>query len=125
MALCLALSGLFLFAAQNKEKATQDAPPAAFVEMMKAEPGLILDVRTSKEVAKGMIEGAQHLDFYGEAFETELGKLPKEQPVYVYCRSGGRSGKTMAMMEKLGFKNVVNLAGGMLAWEKAGLPIAK
>ncbi len=41
----------------------------------------------------------------------------KEEIVYVYCRSGNRSGQACLMLEPYGFKNVVNVAGGMLDWE--------
>jgi hypothetical protein len=41
----------------------------------------------------------------------------KEEIVYVYCRSGNRSGQACMMLEPYGFKNVVNVAGGMLDWE--------
>ncbi len=41
----------------------------------------------------------------------------KEEIVYIYCRSGNRSGQACMMLEPYGFKNVVNVAGGMLDWE--------
>ena len=41
----------------------------------------------------------------------------KEEIVYVYCRSGNRSGQACLMLEPYGFKNIVNVAGGMLDWE--------
>jgi rhodanese-related sulfurtransferase len=41
----------------------------------------------------------------------------KEEIVYIYCRSGNRSGQACLMLEPYGFKNVVNVAGGMLDWE--------
>jgi len=41
----------------------------------------------------------------------------KEEIVYFYCRSGNRSGQACMMLEPYGFKNVVNVAGGMLDWE--------
>lgn len=41
----------------------------------------------------------------------------KEEIIYIYCRSGNRSGQACLMLEPYGFKNVVNVAGGMLDWE--------
>jgi hypothetical protein len=41
----------------------------------------------------------------------------KEEIIYIYCRSGNRSGQACMMLEPYGFKNVVNVAGGMLDWE--------
>jgi len=42
----------------------------------------------------------------------------KEEVVYVYCRSGNRSGQACLMLEPYGFKNIVNVSGGMLAWQE-------
>jgi rhodanese-related sulfurtransferase len=42
----------------------------------------------------------------------------KEETVYVYCRSGNRSGQACMMLEPYGFKNVYNVVGGMLAWQE-------
>ena len=42
----------------------------------------------------------------------------KEETVYVYCRSGNRSGQACLMLEPYGFKNIINVSGGMLAWQE-------
>jgi rhodanese-related sulfurtransferase len=42
----------------------------------------------------------------------------KDDVVYLYCRSGNRSGQACLILETMGFKNVVNVAGGMLAWQE-------
>ncbi len=84
---------------------------------------LVLDVRTPGEVAEGKIEGAMVIDFQGPNFNSMIDKLDKAQPVLVYCAVGGRSGKTMDMMKKKGFKEVYNLEGGIQAWNAAGKPL--
>ena len=77
----------------------------------------LLDVRTSEENQNdGGIEGAVNIDFYGDSFQAELDKLNKDIPTLVYCRSGGRSGKTAVMMKEKGFKEVYDLEGGMNKW---------
>lgn len=78
----------------------------------------IVDVRTPKEVAAGKIDGSVAMDFYADDFKTLIGTLDKGQPTLVYCKSGGRSGKTMKMMKKMGFKEVYNLEGGYTAFAK-------
>lgn len=78
----------------------------------------VVDVRTPEEVAAGKIDGSVAMDFFAGDFETLIGTLDKEQPTLVYCKSGGRSGKTMKMMKKMGFKEVYNLKGGYTAFEK-------
>ncbi len=42
----------------------------------------------------------------------------KNDPVYIYCRSGNRSGQACLILETMGFKNLVNVTGGMLAWQE-------
>ncbi|MBN8718086.1 Rhodanese-related sulfurtransferase [Hydrobacter penzbergensis] len=42
----------------------------------------------------------------------------KDQEVFIYCRSGNRSGQACLILETMGYKNVVNVTGGMLAWQE-------
>lgn len=84
---------------------------------------VILDARTQEEFDEGHIDGAVMLDFYRDDFQSELAKLDKDVPYVVYCRSGNRSGQTIALMEGLEFQTVADVAGGALAWEAAGLPL--
>ena len=79
----------------------------------------ILDVRTPAEWKTGIIEGAQLVNFYSEAFEADILKLDKEHPIFVYCKSGGRSAKAADILAKNGY-TVYNLEGGMGAWSAAG-----
>ena len=78
--------------------------------------GVLLDVRSDREFSMGHIKGANQIDFYRSDFQEELAKLDPEVPVYVYCRSGNRSGQTAQMMKQMGFTTVYNLRGGMVAW---------
>ena len=87
--------------------------------------GIILDVRTPDEVAQGHIAGASILNIYDEDFERKLNLIQKDKPVYVYCRSGGRSSRAAQIMGKNGFSEVYNLEGGMGAWNRANLPTVK
>ena len=86
---------------------------------------ILLDVRTPGELTQGYIDGAINLDYSSSNFQTELNKLDKTKPVYVYCRSGRRSASTMSQMQELGFVEVYNLSGGIIAWSQAGLTIKK
>ena len=73
---------------------------------------MIIDVRTQSEWGSGHITKAVHLPL--DSFENGIESLIKDkgQPVYLYCRSGNRSGKALKIMQKLGYTNAVN-AGGM------------
>jgi rhodanese-related sulfurtransferase len=79
---------------------------------------IILDVRTEDEWNEGFIPNAVFNDIYGgQAFVYRLDELDKTKNIYVYCKSGGRSGQACAVMSQLGFENVFNLEGGILNWE--------
>jgi len=84
---------------------------------------VILDVRTTEEFDSGHLEGAVMLDFYDPDFAAQIAELDPDVPYLLYCRSGNRSGQTAEIMEQLGFADVADVDGGILAWADAGLPI--
>lgn len=92
--------------------------PTEFKELMAHEGVQLIDVRTPGEVAEGMIEGAENIDYNGADFKQKIDALDRDQPVLVYCRSGGRSGRAAAMMKEMGFKEVYDLQGGYMNWPK-------
>ena len=73
---------------------------------------VIIDVRTLDEWNAGHLATAQHLqlDLVAESIETAV--VDKDQQVYLYCRSGNRSGQAKIIMDGLGYTNVIN-AGGL------------
>jgi rhodanese-related sulfurtransferase len=88
-------------------------------------PVILLDVRTDGEVAAGKIEGAVTIDLYDAQFSTKIRELDRTLPVLIYCRSGNRSTTAMKKMEEMGFIELYNLTGGIIAWSRAGLPVVK
>jgi rhodanese-related sulfurtransferase len=100
-----------------------DLPPAEFKAQLEAQKGLVLDVRTPAEVAQGKLAGASVIDFNAPKFEQKVALIARDKPVFVYCARGGRSSQAAALMTKLGFKKVYNLAGGLAAWNGQGLPV--
>jgi rhodanese-related sulfurtransferase len=89
-----------------------------FAQALKDNPkAQLVDVRTPAEYQKGTIEGSRHINFYGEDFTAQLeAQLDKNRPVYLFDRSGIRSGKAAVIMEELDFKKIYDLDGGFLAW---------
>lgn len=79
---------------------------------------LMLDVREQDEWRAGHMAGAVHVPL-AELDPTSIGL---GTPIVAVCRSGSRSGKAAADLAQAGH-DVVNLAGGMLAWDDAGLPM--
>jgi rhodanese-related sulfurtransferase len=121
--LFLVVANLYSCQSQSAGKAVS---PKVFSEQVKATKNpVLLDVRTPEEFAEGYIPNAVNIDFYKPDFKTQIARLNKEQTYFVYCKTGGRSASTVDIMRKEGFKNVVDLDGGFLAWEKAKLPIVK
>lgn len=98
-----------------------DAP--TFKRLMEQKGGILLDVRTPGEVARGRLPDATVLDINGEGFERKLALLQKDKPFFVYCASGARSASAAELMIRKGFSEVYNLEGGIGAWMRAGLPI--
>ncbi len=84
--------------------------------------GKLIDVRTSKEYEEFHIPGAVMIDYKNDNFKTEFEKLDKKTPVLIYCRSGGRSGRAMKVLEKMGF-TVYNLDKGIKDWKSNGMPL--
>ena len=77
--------------------------------MINKENGIIIDVRTPQEFSSGHIMEATNIDYYSEQFLEKLNIVRRDLPIYVYCRSGGRSSSTANKMKKLGFKKVYNI----------------
>ena len=94
-----------------------------FKELMdKTSNKTVLDVRTNDEVAQGVLPQATQIDYNGGDFESQLEKLDKNKPVFIYCAVGGRSGSASSILAKKGFKKVYNLEGGINAWIASGFP---
>jgi len=128
----LILSALFFFSCEGEKTKKQNNQPEEshksevtskdinaqeFKTLIEKGAGIIVDVRTPGEFTRGYIEGAKNINISGN-FSEEIQKLDKNQPVYVYCASGGRSSRAMQMMKQMGFKEVYNLMGGYNAWPK-------
>ena len=86
---------------------------------------MILDVRTGEEYKAGHIENSINIDYKSPKFKENVSNLDKEKIYLTYCRSGRRSANSAEIMEELGFENIYMIEGGILAWDKAGLPIKK
>lgn len=94
-------------------------PEIAVTEL--ADDAVVVDVREPDEWNAGHAPGAIHLPM-GDV-PARLGELPEtDEPLPIICRSGNRSGRAVQWLQQQGF-DVVNVAGGMLAWKRAGKPI--
>jgi rhodanese-related sulfurtransferase len=93
----------------------------------RGKPVELIDVRTPAEYRSlhAAIARVVPLDELnpGKIMESRLGA--KDEPLYVICRSGVRGEKARERFLAAGYPNVVNVAGGTLAWDKAGLPVVR
>ena len=83
-----------------------------------ASGALLVDVRTSEEYAKSHAKDAVLIPLT----DIQKGIYPevaKDQPVYLYCRSGNRAGQAKTILEKTGFTNVISI-GGLTDWQSQG-----
>ncbi len=78
----------------------------------------LVDVREPHEHAEFNIGGLLLPLGKVQTMQTEEIDELKGETVYLYCRSGNRSGQACLILETMGFTNVVNVTGGMLAWQE-------
>jgi rhodanese-related sulfurtransferase len=81
----------------------------------------VLDVREDDEWARGHIAGAQHIPL-GQ-LQARVAEVPDDRKVVCVCAVGGRSGMATQFLAA-GGRDVVNLDGGMVAWQSAGRPVS-
>ncbi|MGN0157521.1 MAG: rhodanese-like domain-containing protein [Brotaphodocola sp.] len=99
-----------LFDFIKKEQGEEESLDAA-VERFRATPGaVLLDVRTPDEYREGHIPGSKNVALQAIECVTEV--VPEKQvPLFVYCRSGSRSGRAVAAMKQMGYTKVENIGG--------------
>ncbi len=95
------------------------------VRLLNDDNVVILDVRESNEYQSGHLREAIHIPM--SSLNKRIGELDKyrDRPILAYCRSGSRSNSACRTLSKQGFEKVNNLAGGMIGWASANLPISK
>jgi len=86
-------------------------------------PAVLLDVREPNEVREVRVEGALLIPM--SELGTRIGEVPKDQPVIVMCAVGGRSANVTGYLLGQGWEDVGNVAGGIEAWERVGLPVSR
>ncbi len=121
-----ALLGLILFTEFRRFTAKfSNIGPAAAIGIINHDNAVLLDVREQNETNEGMIADAIHIPL--SVFPKRVAEMDKHKDatVIVYCRSGNRSGGACRTLTQRGFEKVHNLAGGIIAWQEAHLPVQK
>lgn len=81
----------------------------------------LLDVRSDQEWRAAHIDGAHHL--MAGHLRSQIGRLPKDKEIVVICGSGYRSTVAASVLERASFERILNVAGGIEAWKRAGFPL--
>lgn len=106
-------------------------PPIRSIDVTEAERRLredpdrplLVDVREEHEFVDVRAPGAVLVPM--SAFAERVGTLPSDRPLMVVCHLGGRSAAVAGFLIRSGRTDVVNVAGGMDAWERGGLPVRR
>lgn len=101
---------------------TERLSPGVAADRLKSDvPPHIVDVRTSHEHEAKFIGGSVNLPL--SRLSQRVGELPRDRPLLVHCAGGYRSSIAASLLQQAGFAQVSELAGGIAAWEAAGLPL--
>ena len=102
----------FVFFSCSKINVNKEAAFSSYYKNKSSK--ILIDVRTPEEFKSGQAIEAINIDFYNENFETDLLKISKNKEIYLYCRSGRRSGIASQFLIENGYRNVYNIDGGTI-----------
>jgi rhodanese-related sulfurtransferase len=120
---CTLTAALFFLACNSN---AQNVDANAFEQKINAGGVQVLDVRTAGEYSGSHLKNVMLADWTNKAqFEERVKYLDKNKTLLVYCAAGGRSGQAAVWLKEQGFKEVVNLQGGITAWNAAGKAVVR
>ncbi len=100
-----------------------NVPVSVAKELLDEGGYIFLDVRTAKEFKMGHIPGAVHIERGLLEFKINNQIPDKNAQIVAYCKVGGRGSLSAQTLVRMGYKNVINIEDGWIAWEKAGYPV--
>jgi rhodanese-related sulfurtransferase len=116
--------GMLLWPIFKRGAAGASVDTARAVQLLNREHASLIDVRSAEDYAKGHVAQAKNIPLDQLANRAaDVGS--KDKPVIVMCATGSTAGKAASTLRAAGFTNVVNLMGGLGAWQSAGLPTVK
>ena len=122
-ALVLVASTLVIGGCASTAASGGKVEPGVFLADVAAPDVIVLDVRTPAEFAAGHLAGARNIDVEGADFASQVAALDPSATYAVYCRSGRRSALAAAKLSELGFRNVLDLNGGLADLQAAGAQV--
>lgn len=119
----VALASLFFVACHSS---AQNIDANVFEQKLNAGGAQVLDVRTAGEFIGGHLKNVLQADWTDrEQFVERTKHLDKNKTLLIYCASGIRSAQAAAFLKQEGFREVINLQGGIAAWNAAGKPVVR
>ncbi len=113
---------LFLWNCNGQQAKIKKLEPKEFTKEISLNTNSqIIDVRTPEEFSGEHINNARNINWNNPDFQSEVSKLDKNKPVFVYCLSGGRSAKAASKLASMGFENIYDMNGGMVKYISEGL----
>lgn len=100
-----------------------NVPASIAKELLNKGGHIFLDVRTAKEFKMGHIPGAIHIARGLLELKINNQVSDKNAQIVVYCKVGGRGSLAAYTLVRMGYKNITNIEGGWIVWEKAGYPV--
>ena len=124
LALVIILTLLASTGVSQKLLGFKEVQPQELTHMINRQDAMVLDVREDKEFGEGHIVNAVHVPL--SVLEARLKALDKfkGRPIVTTCQTGDRSARAAALLRKHGFEPVYKLAGGLVAWRGAKLPLS-
>ncbi len=102
--------------------ATERVSAPFAVELVSSlQPPLVIDVRTQRERQQKRIAGSLSMPL--NHLVENIGKIPKDRSLLVYCAGGYRSSIAASLLQRNGYERVSEIAGGIVSWETANLPV--
>jgi rhodanese-related sulfurtransferase len=102
---------------RSKPKGFQNLGSDDFLSSIKKNSrARLIDVRSEAEFRTGHIKGAKNINVMSSQFLSQISKIAKEDPIFLYCRSGNRSSSAAKQLAKIGYTEIYNLKGGLLFW---------
>jgi rhodanese-related sulfurtransferase len=120
----LVSGGLLLWPMLSRGVGGSAVSSAEAVRLINREKGVLIDVSEPAEYAAGHVMGARNIPF-GSLEGAKNLPSNKALPVILVCATGVRAGRAVAVLQKLGYQNVQSLAGGLVAWREANLPVER
>ena len=125
MAFLVILGALLWVLWQGLGRGLTKLSPMDATQLINREDAVVVDVRPDGEFNQGHIVNA--LNIPQKSIQEQLTKLNKyrNRPIIMACRNGQAASSVGSTLRKNGFEQVYNLAGGLVAWEGANLPLVK